>query len=199
MDETCPDSRIMKYKPGERFGEWLILGRSTKLQTNGKRNFRWCMCLGCKRPYRVRIGNLATGSTSACQSCSNSGSNRLDPRERLKRRFREGRKRISKGLIRKELLRWKIPIRLTQLWNRKHKNSRSGWVRKCVSVVYIRRYKPKGNDRKERVFNEWKDSIPNEMAKAGKRYRERRRNLDPWITRCIRADTRCRQRQKDNS
>ena len=77
MDETCPDSRIMKYKPGERFGEWLILGRSTKLQTNGKRNFRWCMCLGCKRPYRVRIGNLATGSTSACQSCSNSGSGPL--------------------------------------------------------------------------------------------------------------------------
>ena len=185
----------MKYQPGERFGDWLVLGRSVKRQSNGKRNFRWCMCLGCNRPYRVRIGNLATGATSGCKSCK---AIRLTPRELLNRRFQEGRKRISAGLVRSEMLRWNVPQRIIALNRRKVKRTLDPWMRKCNASASTKRYKPKGNQQAEKSYDNWQHAIPNALRRAAKRHRNRRKRLDRWLARCGSADTKCRQRQRES-
>ena len=195
----------MKYQPGERFGDWLILGRSTKLQSNGKRNFRWCMCMGCRTPHRIRIGNLATGASSKCRSCGTKaggprgGRKPLEPRELLKRRFRAGRKRIRDNLRRREPLRWRIPLRLRTLGQRKNKAMLSRWMRKCKAAVPNRRYVPKGNSHKEKVFDNWKESIPNQLRRAATRHRRRRVRLDRWAAKCQHSSNKCSQRQRQSN
>lgn len=193
------DSCRIKYQPGERFGEWLILGRSSKLQPNGKRNFRWCMCMGCVTPHRVQIGNLGNGASSACGSCAAKRRPRLEPKELLKRRFRDAQKRIRYKFRRNELLRWRIPHRLKGLKRGKDNANLSPWMRKCARSVADRRYIPKGNSHKEKVFDNWKESIANQLRRAAKRHRDRSTRLDKWAARCQRAATKCRQRQRQDN